>query len=352
MRLLILTILLACRSAPKDGPVTEGFLNDTAAPSQTESPTDTEDSSSEEASPLPDDTDTDSSNEPSDDPESDSTDSDGDGLTDSEEQSQGTDPNDADSDDDGLNDGDEIANGTNPNNSDSDNDGLSDRDETLIGTDPNDSDTDDDGLTDGDEVIAGTDANNPDTDGDGTNDGDEVTNGTDPTDDDVGGDTGSFWDWGDNPNSNCPDCDPAVFAGAYEIDFQFVSAIGPTVLCSQTEQVYFLSSGNLTYSTSCTTTTGANFDFLFELSATYFNQYASADRACLEGSSQITLPNGTSIQESFNSQDCPGVIGDSNNYFVIGNGIAYCELCFVWYPQITSPNGTVPYTISFTGNQL
>ena len=43
MRLLILTTLLACRSAPKDGPVTEGSLNDTAAPSQTESPNDIED---------------------------------------------------------------------------------------------------------------------------------------------------------------------------------------------------------------------------------------------------------------------------------------------------------------------
>ena len=43
MRLLILTTLLACRSIPKDGPVTEGSLNDTVAPSQTESPNDIED---------------------------------------------------------------------------------------------------------------------------------------------------------------------------------------------------------------------------------------------------------------------------------------------------------------------
>ena len=95
------------------------------------------------------------------------------------------------------------------------------------------------------------------------------------------------------------------FSGAYEVTFQFVSAIGPTQLCSQTEQVYFLSSGDLTYSTSCTTNTGANFDFFFDLSATYFNQYASSDRACLEGTAEVTLPNGTIIQQNFNSQDCP-----------------------------------------------
>ena len=85
---------------------------------------------------------------------------------------------------------------------------------------------------------------------------------------------------------------------------------------------------------------------------TYFNQYASADRACLEGSAEVTLPNGTIIQETFNSQDCPGAIGDPRNGFVIGSSFTYCDLCFAWYPQITSPNGTVPYTIAFYGNRL
>jgi len=265
-----------------------------------------------------------------------------------------TDPNDSDSDNDGITDGDEIGNGTDPNDSDSDDDGISDGDENIIGTDPNNADSDNDGITDGDEINLGTNPTNPDSDSDGVSDGDEVENGTDPTDDELSGDTGDFWDWGDNPNSNCPDCDPAVFAGAYEVTFQFVSAIGSTQLCSQTEQVYLLSSGDLTYSTSCTTTTGANFDFFFDLSATFFNQYASADRACLEGSAQVTLPNGSIIQENFTSQDCSGVIGDPTTGlgFVIGPTYTYCELGFAWYPQITSPNGTIPYTIAFSGNKI
>lgn len=64
---------------------------------------------------------------------------------------------------------------------DSDRDGLSDSDEELYGTNPNKVDSDDDGLTDRDEVkVFKTDPNNPDTDGDGFLDGEEVRGGYDP----------------------------------------------------------------------------------------------------------------------------------------------------------------------------
>ena len=64
---------------------------------------------------------------------------------------------------------------------DSDRDGLSDSDEELYGTDPNKVDSDDDGLTDRDEVkVFKTDPNDPDTDGDGFLDGEEVRGGYDP----------------------------------------------------------------------------------------------------------------------------------------------------------------------------
>ncbi len=63
---------------------------------------------------------------------------------------------------------------------DADDDGLSDSDEELAGTDPNNPDTDLDGMSDGDEVRKGTDPLNPDTDGDGVLDGDEVILGTNP----------------------------------------------------------------------------------------------------------------------------------------------------------------------------
>ena len=59
-------------------------------------------------------------------------------------------------------------------------DGLSDTDELENGTDPNNADSDEDLLTDSEELEYGTDPNNPDSDGDGLSDGQEVENGTDP----------------------------------------------------------------------------------------------------------------------------------------------------------------------------
>jgi gliding motility-associated-like protein len=99
-------------------------------------------------------------------------DQDGDGLTNSEEAAEGTNPTNPDSDGDGLNDGAEVTGGTDPLD-------LCDPPNALPACNI---DTDGDGLLDGTEGTIGTDPNNPDTDGDGINDGNEVTNGTDPLD--------------------------------------------------------------------------------------------------------------------------------------------------------------------------
>lgn len=66
---------------------------------------------------------------------------------------------------------------------DSDGDGLSDEEEDTLGTNLYSADTDNDGLLDGDEVLNYyTDPNNEDTDEDGALDGAEVAAGTDPLD--------------------------------------------------------------------------------------------------------------------------------------------------------------------------
>lgn len=99
-------------------------------------------------------------------------DQDGDGLTNAEEATEGTNPTNPDTDTDGINDGDELTNGSDP----------------LNPCDPDDSlplcqiDTDGDGLMDAEELVLGTDPTNPDTDGDGLNDGVELGNGTNPLD--------------------------------------------------------------------------------------------------------------------------------------------------------------------------
>ncbi len=115
-------------------------------------------------------------------------DSDDDGLRDGfEVNASFTNPNAADSDGDGLLDGFEVAYGFNPlldegeGDLDPDLDGLTNLDEQGQGTHPFEPDTDGDGLEDGNEVLAlGTSPLAADTDADGLLDGFEVTHGFDP----------------------------------------------------------------------------------------------------------------------------------------------------------------------------
>ncbi len=99
-------------------------------------------------------------------------DQDGDGLTNTQETTAGTNPTNPDTDGDGINDGAELTASTDPLN-------PCDPDEFFPGCQ---NDSDGDGLLDAQEGVLGTDPNNPDTDGDGLNDGVEVGNGTDPLD--------------------------------------------------------------------------------------------------------------------------------------------------------------------------
>jgi gliding motility-associated-like protein len=148
------------------------------------------------------------------------TDTDGDGVPDSIELSDGTDPTDGcsyvsssvslspsiawealDCDADGLTNGEEKDLGTNPKNKDTDGDGVLDGTEVTDSTNPLNpcdyitasiteertsqwlnADCDKDGLTNGEEIDLGTDPFDADTDGDGVLDGTEVTDGTNPLD--------------------------------------------------------------------------------------------------------------------------------------------------------------------------
>jgi hypothetical protein len=149
------------------------------------------------------------------DPSDANADPDGDGLTNLQEYTHGTDPRNPDTDGGGVSDGDEIERGTNPRNApqddpiDSDGDGLTDKAETQVfNTDPNNPDSDDGGISDGDEVlIFNTDPNDArddgDSDGDGLSDYEETnTYGTDPFDpdsDDGGVDDGKEVNRGTDP---------------------------------------------------------------------------------------------------------------------------------------------------------
>ena len=114
------------------------------------------------------------------DPDDGGADWDGDGLTNAQEQSAGTDMNNPDSDGDGLPDGWEVGYGLNPNsatdaNADPDGDGLTNSQEYATGTNPNAADTDGDGQDDGSDPYPNDPANGEmsDSDGDGIPDLDE-----------------------------------------------------------------------------------------------------------------------------------------------------------------------------------
>lgn len=111
---------------------------------------------------------------------------------------------------------------------DSDGDGLSDSEEATLGTDPNNNDSDGDGLTDYEEVITyGSDPNDTDTDNDSLSDYMETQMGTDPTvytdivtpilnllfaDDD----DGDGYDAIDDGGNDCNDSDATIYVGATE----------------------------------------------------------------------------------------------------------------------------------------
>ena len=119
-----------------------------------------------------------------DDPDDATPDRDNDGLSDADELTLGTNPDDPDTDGDGLTDGDEVNSlSTDPLKPDSDDDDLDDGVEIDLGLDPNDEDTDGDDLKDGAEINQfGTEPDDDDTDNDNLKDGDEINIfGTDPT---------------------------------------------------------------------------------------------------------------------------------------------------------------------------
>ena len=148
-------------------------------------------------------------------------DTDGDGLPDGWEVNNNTNPTNSDSDNDGLTDGWEVQYALNPLDpagdngaaGDPDNDGLTNQQEWTAGTHPNNPDTDGDSLPDDWEVNNNTNPTNSDSDNDGLTDGWEVQYALDPLD--PAGDNGAAGDPDNDGRTNLEE----YLTGTNPVDF-------------------------------------------------------------------------------------------------------------------------------------
>ena len=115
-------------------------------------------------------------------------DTDGDGLDDSTEITFSSDPKQNDTDGDRLSDYEEFELGSHPNNPDTDDDGLNDSQEKQFNSSLLKPDSDGDLLLDAQEYFMGTDPRNPDTDSDNLTDGYEMFHNTSALNNDTDGD--------------------------------------------------------------------------------------------------------------------------------------------------------------------
>ena len=146
-----------------------------------------------------------------------------------------------DADEDGVTNGEEETLGTDPENADSDNDGMNDGAEVNAGTDPLDDDSDDDGLTDGEENDIGSDPMNSDSDGDGYPDSVEVEVGSDPTDAESGVYAGG---WPYNADKDAMD-DPG-FDGKNKVGKMVPRLVAPDQFGDQVDIYDFAEGGKYT----------------------------------------------------------------------------------------------------------
>ena len=163
--------------------------------------------------------------------------------------------------------------------------------------------------------------------------------------DGLDGDTGDFWDWGDNANNNCPGCDPAIFTGIYDLDLTFQSSVNSTVLCTTSPTAFLSSIGTMTFTSSCTSSTGASFDFDFDLYVSYNNPYASEEYGVMAGTVSLTIPNGTVYTSTLPPQQSAGFV----TTLCCANFGPYNDINFIWRPIIQTPSGPIEYIVYFQG---
>ena len=115
------------------------------------------------------------------------------------------------------------------------------------------------------------------------------------------------------------------------------------MVCTTPLVVTLDESGSLYETASCTSSTGLDFYFEFDLFVTFDCEYGTPEAACLAGSASLTLPSGDVYTASFAER------GFLAGYVTTATGpLSFFSLTFAWRPTIETPSGPVGYYVGFT----
>ena len=101
----------------------------------------------------------------------------------------------------------------------------------------------------------------------------------------------------------------------------------------------------MTFTPSCTSSTGASFDFDFDLYVSYNNPYASEEYGVMAGTVSLTIPNGTVYTSTLPPQQSAGFV----TTLCCANFGPYNDINFIWRPIIQTPSGPIEYIVYFQG---
>jgi hypothetical protein len=125
-----------------------------------------------------------------------------------------------------------------------------------------------------------------------------------------------------------------------------VNTFTELTVCASTVSATVTEEARINEAYACTSSTGLEFEFTFNLEGSFDYGTPSPGFACLVGSASLTLPSEDVYSTTFESgTSCESFIVDYRD-----SVYAYdFYFLFQWRLSVETPTGTVPYAVYFTG---